>query len=179
MAVPNGGRSRRLPHDRCPLLTERPAATPGMTHASRNYEISSEAWRDQIRAGHPDYFRAIGAARRSADGRRRAWLFRRTGHWAAALSGFFANFRPIRAERHFRTGDLVRWLPPDGAYSPHSAQARHARESGLVVSVDGDLIYITFGDGYPVACNAAYLSRLRENINSLLAEIKPNVRTIT
>lgn len=65
---------------------------------------------------------------------------------------------PVLPERVFRAGQLVRFLPPEGSYSPKAVQRKVAGETGMVVSLcHGDYAVITFGRGEPVLCQTAYL----------------------
>lgn len=69
-------------------------------------------------------------------------------------------YRPLRPARDLRPGHLVRWLPPKGAYSAASEQAKQAGRDGLVVRpLDSETALITFGDGIAIICNAAYLEQ--------------------
>lgn len=88
------------------------------------------------------------------------------------MSGYFGAFCPLKPARDFQPGDLIRWLPPAGAYSLKSLQAQHERETGLVVSVSGDVAFVTFGDGSHVACNTAYCHPAATELKKLMKEIK-------
>lgn len=69
------------------------------------------------------------------------------------------QYRPLVPDRVFRVGQLVRWNPPLGAYSPRSAQSLYAGKSGLVVALYADdAAFVSFGSRH-ILCNTAYLEQ--------------------
>lgn len=64
----------------------------------------------------------------------------------------------LRATRVFRPGQAALWNPPEGAYSPESAQQQHARQKGIVHSVHRDsYATVRFSDGATVLLSTDYL----------------------
>ena len=68
-----------------------------------------------------------------------------------------------RAERTFRSGDLVKFTPPESAYSRASAQSRHAGNFGTVYRQWNDSVaeVVFSGNPRPLVCNTAYLQDAR------------------
>lgn len=65
-----------------------------------------------------------------------------------------------RAERTFAPGQLVRFAPPAGAYSPQSEQSLRAGTAGIVVMAWNDsYAFVTFGEGKALMVNADYLEK--------------------
>lgn len=70
-------------------------------------------------------------------------------------------YRPLPPERVFRVGERVRFAPPAGAYSPHSAQHRHVGDAGVVVKrVTDSYVSVLFREGAAVLIDPAYLRRI-------------------
>ncbi len=62
-----------------------------------------------------------------------------------------------RTGRSFLAGDNVRFEPPPGAYSPHSAQARYAGMVGHVYAANEAQAFVWFTDRL-LPVNPDYLS---------------------
>ena len=69
--------------------------------------------------------------------------------------------RPLAPERVFRSGQACRFTPPAGAYSPSSAQAKHAGKACQVVRVWNDsTVTVLFDGGITLPVNSAYLQEM-------------------
>lgn len=83
-----------------------------------------------------------------------------SGHGQRGASSAVRYFGATRPERMFLPGDLVRFEPPAGAYSPRSEQARVAGTPALVVAVWNDSqCAVAFGDGKAIVVDSSYLTR--------------------
>lgn len=80
----------------------------------------------------------------------------REGNTRAAMSE-----RPDRPDRSFRPGQMVRFLPPESAYSRESVQTRHIGQFGHIYRQwnDGHAEVVFSGNPRPLVCNTAYLER--------------------
>ena len=68
---------------------------------------------------------------------------------------------PDRTDRSFRPGQIVRFLPPEGAYHPTTAQAAVAAQPGQVTHVWSDgycNIYFFNRSQKPLLVNSSYLA---------------------
>lgn len=67
-------------------------------------------------------------------------------------------YNALRATRTFRPGQVALWNPPEGAYSPTSAQQSHARQKGIVQAVYRDsYVALRFSDNAIVLLSTDYL----------------------
>lgn len=86
-----------------------------------------------------------------------------SGAVKARHSGKKEADNPERPDRSFRPGQIVRFLPPEGAYHPATAQAAVVAQPGQVTHV--------WNDGY---CNIDFFERpqkpLLVNANYLVLE---------
>lgn len=70
--------------------------------------------------------------------------------------------RPLVPERVFRSGQACRFAPPEGAYSPSSAQAKRAGQACQIVRIWNDsTATVQFGGGVLLPVNTAYLKEAR------------------
>jgi hypothetical protein len=76
------------------------------------------------------------------------------------MSKPYSSYNPKPPERCFKAGSLVRWNPPDGAYSPRSAQYQVSGQAGLFISYySDDMAFVAF-NAPAVLCNTAYLEKI-------------------
>ena len=75
----------------------------------------------------------------------------------------FGEWRePLPAAYQFRAGQACRFAPPEGAYSPSSAQAKRAGQACQIVRVWNDsTATVQFGGGVLLPVNTAYLKEAR------------------
>jgi hypothetical protein len=70
------------------------------------------------------------------------------------------NDQPRQTSRLFYPGDRVQWLPPEGAFGPHSAQAQAAGKIGAVLRPWGtEYVFADMG-GQHLLCGVHYLERV-------------------
>lgn len=68
--------------------------------------------------------------------------------------------RPEQPTRSFRRGQIVRFVPPEAAYPPSTAQAAVANQTGEITHVwNDDYANVNFGerDQAPLLINTSYL----------------------
>jgi hypothetical protein len=68
-------------------------------------------------------------------------------------------YHPRRAKRTFTRGEIVRWNPPENAYSPRSEQSRLAGQSAMVLDITGTFAFVTFGKGRATLVCSDYLEK--------------------
>lgn len=74
------------------------------------------------------------------------------------MSKSFGEYKPLAPAR-FRSGEMVRWNPPLGVYSPQSAQRQERGRVGLMMGYHSDDIALVVFDNRGILCNAAYLEK--------------------
>ena len=70
--------------------------------------------------------------------------------------------RWCRQEWRPHEGEVARFCPPTGAYSPRSEQHRQAGRTCLIIKCWNDsMATVTFGQGRPVTINLDYLEEMQ------------------
>lgn len=67
-----------------------------------------------------------------------------------------------RQEWRPNEGEIVRFCPPPGAYSPQSEQHHQIGKSCLIIKCWNDsMATVTFGQGRPLTINLAYVQEMK------------------